>query len=89
MGSRYFEIGRDKHFAYFCQACLVGKVEAEMSKNEKLCIECQSYITEEYTLRHPESLSKCDTGCNKTNAEGNHREKAKKVLLHAKQNAGW
>ena len=48
----YFNIERDKISSYFCQVCLVGKLESEMNKADiRYCLQCQSSIEEDYKLR--------------------------------------
>lgn len=83
----YFSIEKDKQFPCFCRACLLGKDEAEMG-NQRLCIECQSYITDEDTLRHPESHYGSDTGCTKTPDRNGHTGEAKEVLAHTGMEEG-
>lgn len=47
----YFDIERDNQYPCFCQACLVGKTEAEMSERDiRYCIECQQVIEQEYLI---------------------------------------
>ncbi len=51
MRGKYFDIERDKQFPCFCQGCLVGKTETEMSQeNTRYCLECQPSIEKEYSL---------------------------------------
>lgn len=46
-----FDIKRDKQFPYFCEACLVGKREDEMSGEDiRYCVGCQQVIEESYSL---------------------------------------
>lgn len=48
---KYFDIKRDKQFPYFCEACLVGKREDEMSGEDiRYCVGCQQVIKESYAL---------------------------------------
>lgn len=50
MGDTYFDVTRDKQFAYFCQTCLVGKTEEEISKRDiRYCVTCQPFVESEYT----------------------------------------
>ena len=86
MSGKYFDIRRDLTYPEFCQVCLVGKAEAEMSSNKGLCIECQSSITEGDALTRYDSHSTGNTGCNKTEDGENHTDESQKVLLRTKQN---
>ena len=48
----YFDIKRDMGFPYFCEGCLIGKTEEEMSKRDiRYCVECQPFIEAEYKIR--------------------------------------
>ena len=41
MDDTYFDMIRDKQFAYFCQACLLGKTEEQISKRDiRYCVSC-------------------------------------------------
>ena len=47
----YFNIKKDTTFSYFCQGCLVGKTEEQMSKRDiRYCLDCQPFIEQEYAL---------------------------------------
>lgn len=49
--SRYFDIGRDKTFPCFCEVCLLGKTEEQMSKRDtRYCEECQVSIESDHKL---------------------------------------
>jgi len=51
MTEGYFDIERDNQYPCFCQACGVGKTEAEMSEKDiRYCIECQQVIEREYLM---------------------------------------
>jgi len=51
MGNNYLDIIRDKQFVYFCQGCLEGKIEEQMSKRDtRYCLDYQPVIEEEYAL---------------------------------------
>jgi len=44
-----FDIKRDNQFACFCQACLVGKTEQEISRRDtRYCLTCQPFLETEY-----------------------------------------
>ena len=44
-----FDIERDKTFPCFCQACVVGKTEKQMSKKDiRYCVDCQPIVEEGY-----------------------------------------
>lgn len=50
MTEKYFDIETDKQFPCFCQACLVGKSEEQMSKRDvRYCLDCQPFIEREYS----------------------------------------
>ena len=54
-----FNIKKDKQYPEFCQACLIGKAEAEMNKRDtRYCLECQPVIEYEYSLLADKSHSK-------------------------------
>lgn len=54
-----FNIKKDKQYPEFCQACLIGKAEAEMSKRDtRYCLECQPIIEYEYSLLADKSHAK-------------------------------
>ena len=49
ISKKYFDIKRDMQYSCFCQACLTGKSEGQMSrKDTRYCAECQSCIEDEY-----------------------------------------
>lgn len=49
--SHYFDIERDKTYPCFCEACLSGKTEVEMSERDtRYCKECQVSIESDYKL---------------------------------------
>ncbi len=51
MREKYFDIERDKQFSCWCQACLVGKSESQMSQRDtRYCLECQPFIKAEYAM---------------------------------------
>ena len=50
MKAGYFDIKRDMDFPHFCEGCLVGKTEEEMS-DTKYCVGCQPIIEGERKLR--------------------------------------
>lgn len=75
--SRYFDIKRDKTFPYFCQACVVGKIESQMSKTDtRYCLECQPLIEEDYKQRRESYKPVTDVL--------SYTAKKKEVLLHTK-----
>jgi len=49
MSGKYFNIGRDKELPCFCEGCLVGKTEEQMSpKDIRYCVECQQFIEQDF-----------------------------------------
>lgn len=47
----YFDITRDMDYPFFCEACLVGKKESQMSeKDTRFCVDCQPVVEYEYAL---------------------------------------
>ena len=59
MSNKYFDIQRDKQFPCFCQGCVVGKTEEQMSKRDaRYCAEYQPFIEEEYALLSAEGHKK-------------------------------
>jgi len=49
MNDGYFDTRRDKTFPCFCQACLVGKLESQMSQRDsRYCVDCQPIVEEGY-----------------------------------------
>lgn len=48
MPKGYFDIMRDRPYPCFCQACLIGKTEGEMSKADKrYCLGCYDCLARE------------------------------------------
>ena len=48
----YFDIKRDMGFPYFCEACLIGKTEAQMSKTDtRYCLECYNSLNGDHKQR--------------------------------------
>lgn len=87
MTEKYFNIETDKKFPCFCQACLVGKSEEQMSKRDvRYCLDCQPFIEREYSrlrqryipIAYNHQNHQIDTF---SNADiGTHREKQKKKM---------
>lgn len=54
-----FDITKDNKYPCFCQACLVGKRQDEMSQKDiRYCLECQRLVEYEYSLLADKSHSK-------------------------------
>ncbi len=49
MNNTYFDVTRDKQFAYFCRGCLEGKTKEQISKRDtRYCVTCQPLVEREY-----------------------------------------
>ena len=85
---RYFDIERDKTFPCFCQACLVGKKESQMSKRDtRYCLHCQPIIEQECRLRGEKYIPKplnANLAPNNTQPTQTHTKEVKEVLLRTK-----
>lgn len=48
MVQAYFDIHRDIQFPCFCQACVVGKTESEMSQDDpRYCLACETLMKQD------------------------------------------
>ena len=85
---RYFDIEGDKTLPFFCQACVVGKTEAQMSKRDtRYCSECQVSIEADYKLcgrKYIPQPPDANLAPNNTQPIQTHTEKVKGVLLRTK-----
>ncbi len=45
--SPYFSIERDKTYPFFCEACIVGKPETEISQDSRYCQVCYDFLLKE------------------------------------------
>jgi len=85
-----FSIQRDKQYPCFCDACLVGKTEDEMSeKDARYCVDCQLIVEEGYAQlgQHKQYLKQLyNQKIEALNSEDNqtYPQKEKEVLLPTK-----
>ena len=91
----YFDIERDNTFPCFCEACLVGKMEVQMSERDiRYCLECQSLIEGEYKIRGekyipvlntPEDALQAKSSPSKTQPMETHTRKSKQRFCYTRK----